>query len=78
MVWIGQRSYEMYLFHLIILGLIKVLYFPKTTLPDQKIMLLLIFLVTTFALSWLIEKYYSTPLNHKIRQKWIRKKPQAN
>ena len=27
--WIGQRSYEMYLFHLIILGLFKVFYFPK-------------------------------------------------
>ncbi|HCK28880.1 MAG TPA: acyltransferase [Acinetobacter ursingii] len=78
MVWIGQRSYEMYLFHLIILGLIKVLYFPKTTLPDQKLMLLLIFFVGTFVFSWLIEKYYSTPLNHKIRQKWITKKPQIN
>ncbi|MPW43699.1 acyltransferase family protein [Acinetobacter guerrae] len=78
MVWIGQRSYEMYLFHLIILGLIKVLYIPKMTLPDQKIMLLVIFLVTTFALSWLIEKYYSTPLNERIRQKWITKKPQIN
>ncbi|MCU4414829.1 acyltransferase [Acinetobacter sp. WU_MDCI_Axc73] len=78
MVWIGQRSYEMYLFHLIVLGLMKVVYFPKTTLPDQKIMLLLIFFIGTFVLSALIEKYYSTPLNRKIRQKWITKKPQID
>ncbi|WP_343682438.1 acyltransferase [Acinetobacter baylyi] len=76
--WIGERSYEMYLFHLIFLGLIKVMYFPKTTLPDQKIMLLATFLMVTFILSWLIEKYYSSPLNQKIRQKWMVKKPQMD
>ncbi|MBJ9986583.1 acyltransferase [Acinetobacter sp. S40] len=78
LVWMGQRSYEMYLFHLIILGLIKVVYFPKTTAPDQKMLLLLIFLAGTFALSWVIEKYYSAPLNHKIREKWLIKKPQID
>ncbi len=51
LVWIGQRSYEMYLFHLIVLGLIKVMYIPKTTLPDQKNMLLIAFLIVTFILS---------------------------
>lgn len=75
-VWVGQRSYEMYLFHLIILGLIKVMYLPKTTLAHQKILLLLVFLLGTFIFSWLIEKYYATPLNRKIREKWIIKKPQ--
>ena len=72
MVWIGQRSYEMYLFHLIILGLFKVLYFPKETLPAEKLMLLPIYFILVFVLSWAIEKYYSTPLNRVIRQKFIR------
>lgn len=72
MVWIGQRSYEMYLFHLIILGLFKVLYFPKETLPTEKLMLLPIYFIAVFMLSWAIEKYYSTPLNRKIRQRFIR------
>ena len=74
MVWIGQRSYEMYLFHLIILGLFKVFYFPKETLPIEKLMLLPIFFIATFVLSWAIEKYYSTPLNIKIRKRWIQSK----
>ncbi len=73
MLWIGQRSYEIYLFHLVVLGLIKVMYFPKTTVPAEKLMLLPIFLIATFILSWAIEKYYSTPLNRKIREKLIRK-----
>lgn len=71
LVWIGQRSYEMYLFHLIVLGLFKVIYFPKETLPLEKVMLLPIYFTIVFILSWAIEKYYSTPLNLKIRRRWI-------
>ena len=72
LVWIGQRSYEMYMFHLIILGLMKVVYFPKDTLAAEKLMLLPVYFIAVFILSWAIEKYYSTPLNLKIRQSWIR------
>ena len=72
LVWIGQRSYEMYLFHLIILGLMKVLYFPKETLPTEKLLLLPIYFMAVFLLSWIIEKYYSTPLNRMIRKTWIK------
>lgn len=72
LVWIGQRSYEMYLFHLIILGLMKVVYFPKETVAAEKLMLLPVYFIAVFILSWAIEKYYSTPLNLKIRQSWIR------
>ncbi|WP_010115206.1 acyltransferase [Acinetobacter sp. P8-3-8] len=71
MLWIGQRSYEMYLFHLIILGLFKVFYLPKETLPIEKLMLLPIYFIGVFILSWVIEKYYSTPLNEKIRNRLI-------
>ena len=72
LAWIGQRSYEMYLFHLIVLGLIKVFYMPKQTLPTEKLILLPIFLIATFILSWAIEKYYSVPLNLKIRTRLIK------
>lgn len=71
MLWIGQRSYEMYLFHLIILGLFKVFYLPKETLPIEKLMLLPIYFIGVFILSWVIEKYYSTPLNVIIRNRFI-------
>ncbi|MDI1222898.1 MULTISPECIES: acyltransferase family protein [Acinetobacter] len=71
--WIGQHSYEMYLFHLIILGLFKVFYFPKETLASEKLMLLPIYFIAVFVLSWAIEKYYSTPMNAKIRN-WLIKR----
>lgn len=69
LAWVGQRSYELYLFHLVVLGMIKVFYFPKTTLPTEKLLLLPVFLIASLILSWGIEKYYSTPLN-----RWIRKR----
>ena len=72
LVWIEQRSYEMYLFHLIVLGLMKGVYFPKETVAAEKLMLLPVYFIAVFILSWAIEKYYSTPLNLKIRQSWIR------
>ena len=73
-VWIGQRSYEMYLFHLIVLGIIKVFYLPKQTMVSEKIGLILFYFLAVFALSWLIEKYYSTPLNNKIRNLYLKRK----
>ncbi len=36
-------------------------------LPTEKLILLPVFLIATFILSWAIEKYYSVPLNLKIR-----------
>ena len=71
MLWIGERSYEMYLFHLIILGLFKVFYLPKETLPVENLMLLPMHFIGVFILSWAIEKYYSAPLNVKVRNRFI-------
>lgn len=71
MVWIGMRSYEMYLFHLIILGLFKVFFIPKETLPIDKVILLPLYFILVFVLSWVIEKYYSSPCNTKIRNQFI-------
>ena len=68
LIWMGQRSYEMYLFHLIVLGLIKAVYFPKETLAAEKLMLLPLYFIAVFILSWAIEKYYSVPLNVKTRR----------
>ncbi|AZB87853.1 hypothetical protein DKE39_000420 [Acinetobacter baumannii] len=74
MVWLGQRSYETYLFHLVVLGLMKVAFVPAQTDSSIKIMLLIGYLVLTFIISAAIEKYYSTPLNSYIRKVFIKDK----
>lgn len=72
LVWTGQRSYEMYLFHLLVLGLFKLLYLPKQTLAEEKLMLLPLYFLLTFILAWVIERYYASPLNCWIRMKFIK------
>lgn len=66
---LGRYSYELYLFHLIILGLIKVAVPPATATANEKLLLLLVFLTGTFMLAFAIARFYSMPLNRWIRQK---------
>ncbi|GAB3049889.1 acyltransferase [Acinetobacter apis] len=70
---IGRNSYEIYLFHLVILGLIKVVYLPQETSGNIKLLLLLTYLVVTFLFSFYIEKFFSHPINYKIRKRLIEK-----
>jgi hypothetical protein len=51
---------------------ISAAFLTKETVAVEKLMLLPVYFITVFILSWAIEKYYSTPLNLKIRQSWIR------
>ncbi|WOE33233.1 MULTISPECIES: acyltransferase [unclassified Acinetobacter] len=69
----GRNSYEIYLFHLIILGFIKILYVPSETFGNIKVLLLIIYFTLTFILGYFIEKYFSNPLNMKIRNYFIKK-----
>lgn len=70
---LGRYSYELYLFHLVILGLIKVAVPPATAIGNQKLLLLLVFLAGTVILALVIARFYSTPLN-----KWLRQKTKAS
>ena len=71
---IGRNSYEIYLFHLVVLGLMKVVYIPQTTSGNIKVLLLVIYIILTLILGSLIAKYFSNPINSKIRNKWINNK----
>lgn len=70
-MWLGRRSYELYLFHLIILGLAKSFFIPQQTPLLVKLVLLVIYLLGTVILSYVIERYYSSPLNNYIRKRFI-------
>ncbi|MBC9229769.1 acyltransferase [bacterium SPL81] len=70
---IGRNSYEIYLFHLIILGFFKLFYTPAVTEGNIKLLLLLVYLILAIGLGALIARFFSNPLNSAIRQKWIKK-----
>lgn len=73
---IGRHSYEVYLFHLVVLGLMKVVYVPSSVHGDVKLWLLVSFLSGTLLLSYGIARFYSNPLNYWMRQRFL--KPKTN
>jgi peptidoglycan/LPS O-acetylase OafA/YrhL len=70
--WFGRLSYELYLFHLIVLGLLKT-HFPRAAVTgDDRLALLALYLLLSAALGWLIARVYSEPLNRGIRRRLTR------
>jgi peptidoglycan/LPS O-acetylase OafA/YrhL len=67
--WFGRLSYELYLFHLIVLGAMKTLFPRQLVAGDEKLVLLVCFLALSICLSALIGRLYSEPLNRAIRNR---------
>lgn len=65
--WMGRLSYELYLFHIIVLGLMRSIVPPSSVSGDQKLLMLLIMVVTSCLISYMVARWYATPLN-----KWLR------
>lgn len=68
--WFGRRSYELYLFHLIVLGAIRTVRPPRVVMGDEKLLLLALFFVLSAILSAGVARFYSEPLNRKLRN-WL-------
>lgn len=65
--WFGRLSYELYLFHLIVLGLMQTMLPPPTVAGQEKLLLLAVFLALSAALAKVIGRFYAEPLNRRIR-----------
>ena len=63
----GRLSYELYLFHLVVLGLLRTVSPPEATAGNTKLALLALFLVLSVALAALVGRWYSDPLNRFFR-----------
>jgi len=66
--WFGKNSYELYLFHIVVLAIMKEIYSPAELGNITKIIWFLIFIVVSAFLSGFIARYYSQVLNQKLRQ----------
>lgn len=69
LAWLGRQSYELYLFHLIVLGLMRSALPPATVSGEVRAMLLPVYLALSAGLAVLIARYFSEPLNRAIRQR---------
>ncbi|KWO40766.1 acyltransferase [Burkholderia sp. MSMB1459WGS] len=66
--WSGRLSYELYLFHLIVLGTLRTFWAPSATHGDGKLALLVAYLVLSAGLSAVIARAYATPLDRFIKR----------
>jgi peptidoglycan/LPS O-acetylase OafA/YrhL len=65
--WFGRLSYELYLFHLIVLGLIRSAFPYESVAGNEKLALLVMYLICSAGLAAVIGRGYSEPLNRAIR-----------
>lgn len=66
--WFGRHSYELYLFHIIILGLLRD-WIPRTRLPyAYKLPLFAVFLLLSALLAGGVARYFADPINARLRR----------
>lgn len=65
--WFGRQSYELYLFHLIVLALMRNIVASSTATGNLKLLLLAIFMLGSSLLAAVIARFYSEPLNQRLR-----------
>ncbi|WP_323122825.1 acyltransferase family protein [Burkholderia alba] len=69
LAWFGGLSYELYLFHLIVLGALRTFYAPSATHGDAKLALLAVFLAGSAVLAAAIARGFAEPLNRWLRHR---------
>jgi peptidoglycan/LPS O-acetylase OafA/YrhL len=67
--WMGRLSYELYLFHLIVLGAMRTMFPPRAVFGDEKLLLMAAFFVLSAVLSVGIARFYAEPMNRSIRRR---------
>jgi peptidoglycan/LPS O-acetylase OafA/YrhL len=70
--WLGRRSYELYLFHIIVLALMRAIAGPGPIVDALRPGWLIVYLVASAATAAVIAGYYSDPLNRALRQLYAR------
>ncbi len=67
LAWCGRLSYELYLFHLVVLGLIRTVFPTRQAAGDTKLVLLAAFLALSALLAAVVARTFSEPLNQTLR-----------
>ena len=65
--WFGKNTYELYLFHIIVLAVMKETITPERLGDFSKLLWMATFIIVSAIVAGTIAKYYSQPLNKKLR-----------
>ncbi len=66
--WFGKNSYELYLFHIIILAFMKEICGPESLGNYTKLLWMAVFFLASALLAGGIAKFYSQPINKRLRE----------
>ena len=66
--WLGRLSYELYLFHLVVLGGVRAAFPARVVSGDGKLLLLAAYLALSGALAALVARFYAESLNRGLRR----------
>lgn len=65
--WLGRHSYELYLFHIVVLALMRNIVDRGRLAPAQKPLWFAVFLVLSTMVAAAVARFYSEPLNQRLR-----------
>jgi peptidoglycan/LPS O-acetylase OafA/YrhL len=72
--WFGQHSYELYLYHIIVLGLLREC-LPRASVPgDYKLPLLVAFLLLSVFTAAGASRYFAEPVNARLRRLFVERR----
>ena len=70
--WFGRHSYELYLFHLVVLATLRTALSPAQATPGVKPIWLLLYLLLSAILAALIARLGAEPANRAVRRRWYK------
>jgi peptidoglycan/LPS O-acetylase OafA/YrhL len=73
LAWLGARSYELYLFHIVVLGIIVDRLPRESMTAEQKLPMLAVFFALSVLLAWAAARFVGDPLNRLLRRRFVRR-----
>ena len=68
----GRRSYELYLFHLVVLGLARSILPARQVMGDGRLLVLALYLLLSAVLAAAVGRVWSDPVNAAVRKRYVR------
>lgn len=73
LAWLGAHSYELYLFHIIVLGVMVELVPREAMTVARKLPMLTLFFILSALLAWGMARFCGDPLNRWLRRRFARR-----
>jgi peptidoglycan/LPS O-acetylase OafA/YrhL len=78
LAWFGSHSYELYLFHIVVLGVLVELVPRAAMTPERKLPMLALFFVLSAASAWTVARFYGDPINRRLRARFTHRRIDAS